>query len=153
MEKGKMEIKSANYVNQVILQGRVSGIAASKKLPSGDSVVQFRLIVDRVNSGLSRKAKESKSRNASKSKNDKNVKSGKVGKSGSSSKTGNKSISKREVDTLDIGVWRKDLQKKSLTLVAEQFVNVKGAIRRSFWSTPNGLASRYQIEAFEIEKM
>ena len=153
MEKGKMEIKSANYVNQVVLQGRVSGIAASKKLPSGDSVVQFRLIVDRVNSGLSRKAKESKSRNASKSKNDKNVKSGKVGKGGSSSKTGNKSISKREVDTLDIGVWRKDLQKKSLTLVAEQFVSVKGAIRRSFWSTPNGLASRYQIEAFEIEKM
>ncbi len=74
-------------------------------------------------------------------------------KGGSSSKTGNKSIPKREVDTLDIGVWRKDLQKKSLTLVAEQFVNVKGAIRRSFWSTPNGLASRYQIEAFEIEKM
>ena len=148
-----MQIKSANYVNQVILQGRVSGVVASKKLPSGDSVVQFRLIVDRVNSGLSRKAKESKSRNASKSKNDKNVKSGKVGKGGSSSKTGNKSISKREVDTLDIGVWRKDLQKKSLTLVAEQFVNVKGAIRRSFWSTPNGLASRYQIEAFEIEKM
>ena len=148
-----MQIKSANYVNQVILQGRVSGLVASKKLPSGDSVVQFRLIVDRVNSGLSRKAKESKSRNASKSKNDRNVKSGKVGKGGSSSKTGNKSISKREVDTLDIGVWRKDLQKKSLTLVAEQFVNVKGAIRRSFWSTPNGLASRYQIEAFEIEKM
>jgi len=148
-----MQIKSANYVNQVILQGRVSGVVTSKKLPSGDLVVQFRLIVDRVNSGLSRKVKESKSRNASKSKKDKNVKSGKVGKGGSSSKTGNKSISKREVDTLDIGVWRKDLQKKSLTLVAEQFVNVKGAIRRSFWSTPNGLASRYQIEAFEIEKM
>jgi hypothetical protein len=76
-----------------------------------------------------------------------------VGKGGNSSKTTNKSIPKREVDTLDIGVWRKDLQKKSLTLVAEQFVSVKGAIRRSFWSTPNGLASRYQIEAFEIEKM
>ena len=148
-----MEIKSANYVNQVVLQGRVSGVAASKKLPSGDSVVQFRLIVDRVNSGLSRKSKRSIFSKAVQSKKDKNVKSGKVGKGGSSSKTGNKSISKREVDTLDIGVWRKDLQKKSLTLVAEQFVNVKGAIRRSFWSTPNGLASRYQIEAFEIEKM
>ena len=148
-----MEIKSANYVNQVVLQGRVSGVVASKKLPSGDSVVQFRLIVDRVNSGLNRKSKSSKFSKAVESKKDKNVKSGKVGKSASSSKTGNKSISKREVDTLDIGVWRKDLQKKSLTLVAEQFVNVKGAIRRSFWSTPNGLASRYQIEAFEIEKM
>ena len=148
-----MEIKSANYVNQVVLQGRVSGVVASKKLPSGDSVVQFRLIVDRVNSGLNRKSKSSKFSKAVESKKDKNVKSGKVGKSASSSKTGNKSISKREVDTLDVGVWRKDLQKKSLTLVAEQFVSVKGAIRRSFWSTPNGLASRYQIEAFEIEKM
>jgi hypothetical protein len=153
VERGKMELKSANYVNQVVLQGRVSGVAASKKLPSGDSVVQFRLIVDRVNSGLNGKSKTSKLNKASQSKKDRNVKSGKVGKGGSSSKTGNKSISKREVDTLDIGVWRKDLQKKSLTLVAEQFVNVKGAIRRSFWSTPNGLASRYQIEAFEIEKM
>jgi hypothetical protein len=153
VEKGKMEIKTANYVNQVVLQGRVSGVAASKKLPSGDSVVQFRLIIDRGNSGLNRKSKASKSRNVSQSKKDKNSKSGKAGKDGSSSKTGNKSISRREVDTLDIGVWRKDLQKKSLTLVAEQFVNVKGAIRRSFWSTPNGLASRYQIEAFEIEKM
>ena len=148
-----MEIKSANYVNQVVLQGRVSGVAASKKLPSGNSVVQFRLIVDRVNSGLNRKSIGSKFSKTVQSKKDKNVKSGKVLKGGSSSKTGNKSISKREVDTLDIGVWRKDLQKKSLTLVAEQFVNVKGAIRRSFWSTPNGLASRYQIEAFEIEKM
>ena len=145
-----MELKSANYVNQVVLQGRVSGVAASKKLPSGDSVVQFRLIVDRVNSGLNGKSKTGKLNKASQSKKDKNVKSGKSGKGG---KTVNKSISKREVDTLDIGVWRKDLQKKSLTLVAEQFVNVKGAIRRSFWSTPNGLASRYQIEAFEIEKM
>ena len=148
-----MEIKTANYVNQVVLQGRVSGVAASKKLPSGDSVVQFRLIVDRVNSGLNRKSIGSKFSKTVQSKKDKNVKSGKVGKSASSSKTGNKSISKREVDTLDVGVWRKDLQKKSLTLVGEQFVNVKGAIRRSFWSTPNGLASRYQIEAFEIEKM
>ena len=148
-----MEIKSANYVNQVVLQGRVSGVAASKKLPSGDSVVQFRLIVDRVNSGLSRKSKRSNFIKGVQHKKSKSVKSGKVGKGGSSSKNGNKSIPKREVDTLDIGVWRKDLQKKSLTLVAEQFVNVKGAIRRSFWSTPNGLASRYQIEAFEIEKM
>ena len=153
MEKGKMEIKSANYVNQVVLQGRVSGIAASKKLPSGDSVVQFRLIVDRVNSGLNRKSIGSKFSKTVQSKKDKNSKNGKVGKGGSSSKTANRSIPKREVDTLDIGVWRKDLQKKSLTLVAEQFVNVRGAIRRSFWSTPNGLASRYQIEAFEIEKM
>ncbi len=55
-----MEIKTANYVNQVVLQGRVSGVAASKKLPSGDSVVQFRLIVDRVNSGLNRKSIASK---------------------------------------------------------------------------------------------
>ncbi len=148
-----MEIKTANYVNQVVLQGRVSGIAASKKLPSGDSVVQFRLIIDRVNSGLNRKSKRSKFSKAVQSKKDKNVKSGKFDKGSSSIKTGNKSIPRREVDTLDIGVWRKDLQKKSLTLVAEQFVNVKGAIRRSFWSTPNGLASRYQIEAFEIEKM
>ena len=102
---------------------------------------------------FNRKSKESKSRIVSQSKKDKNSKNGKVGKGGSSIKTGNMSIPKREVDTLDIGVWRKDLQKKSLTLVAEQFVSVKGAIRRSFWSTPNGLASRYQIEAFEIEKM
>ena len=121
VEKGTLQLTKTNYQNQVILQGRISGKPERKKLPSGDTIVQFRLIVDRK-TGL-----KSKSKSADKK--------------------------KREVDTIDIGVWKKKLQIKALSLVPEQFAKIEGAIRRNFWTTPAGLASRYQIDAEVIEKL
>lgn len=121
VEKGTLQLTKTNYQNQVILQGRISGKPERKKLPSGDTIVQFRLIVDRK-TGL-----KSKSKSADKK--------------------------KRQVDTIDIGVWKKKLQIKALSLVPEQFAKVEGAIRRNFWTTPAGLASRYQIDAEVIEKL
>jgi single-strand DNA-binding protein len=124
VEKGKLQLGKTNYLNEVILQGRISGKPGLKKLPSGDKLVQFRLVVDR-------KLNNHKDRGVN---------------------TVNKKR-KREVDTLDIGVWRKNLQPRALTLVPEQFVKVSGAIRRNFWTTPTGLASRYQIDADQIQKL
>lgn len=121
VEKGTLQLTKTNYRNQVILQGRISGKPERKKLPSGDTIVQFRLIVDRK-TGL-----KSKSKSADKK--------------------------KRQVDTIDIGVWKKNLQIKALSLVPEQFAKIEGAIRRNFWTTPAGLASRYQIDAEVIEKL
>lgn len=136
VEKGKMQLGKTNYLNEVILQGRISGKPELKKLPSGDKLVQFRLVVDR---------KLANQRDRGVNNVNKGVK-----------KNLKKSISakrKREVDTLDIGVWRKNLQPQALTLIPEQFVKVRGAIRRSFWTTPTGLASRYQIDADQIQKL
>lgn len=121
VEKGTLKLTKTNYRNQVILQGRISGKPERKKLPSGDTIVQFRLIVDRK-TGLKSKGKSTDKK-------------------------------RREVDTLDIGVWKKGLQIKALSLVPEQFAKIEGAIRRNFWTTPAGLASRYQIDAEVIERL
>lgn len=47
-EKAKSEAEEVDYsLNDVLLRGRVSAAATSKELPSGDKVVEFRLIVTR----------------------------------------------------------------------------------------------------------
>ncbi len=47
-EKVKSEIEEVDYsLNDVLLRGRVSACATSKELPSGDKVVEFRLIITR----------------------------------------------------------------------------------------------------------
>ena len=54
MERGSlMTKKTANAVdvdyslNEVLLRGRVSGESAEKELPSGDRVVEFRIVIPR----------------------------------------------------------------------------------------------------------
>ena len=91
--------------NEVLLVGRVNAAAKSKELPSGDRVVEFRLIVDRA---------------AARGK-------------------------KREVDTLDIAAWSASARKSALAIKPDQWVEVRGAVRRRFWQAPHGLASRWQV--------
>ncbi len=98
-----------NSLNEVLLRGRVSGEPVEKELPSGDMVVEFRIVVPR------------KSR---------------VG-----------------VDTLDIAAWTSKTRRTGLTLKSEEWVEVNGAVRRRFWQAPNGLASRWQIEASAISRI
>jgi single-strand DNA-binding protein len=99
--------------NEVVLVGRVNAAAKSKELPSGDRVVEFRLIVDRA---------------ASRGK-------------------------KREVDTLDIAAWSASARKSALAIKPDQWVEVRGAVRRRFWQAPHGLASRWQVEAITITRL
>lgn len=95
--------------NEVLLRGRVSGEASEKELPSGDRVVEFRIVVPR------------KSRDG--------------------------------VDTLDIAAWSAKTRRTGLTLRADEWVEISGAIRRRFWQAPSGLASRWQIEASTISRI
>ena len=47
--KSKIEYEEPDYsLNDVMLRGRVSDFAMEKVLPSGDKVVEFRLIVSRL---------------------------------------------------------------------------------------------------------
>ena len=96
-------------LNEVVLRGRVSGEPLEKELPSGDRVVEFRIVVPRVN--------------------------------------------RDGVDTLDIAAWASKIRRTSLTLKTEQWVEITGSIRRRFWQGPNGLASRWQIEASTISRI
>ena len=119
MSRAKTKIKQSSrniriendYLNQVQLVGRLSGKALEKLLPSGDKVVEFRLIVGR-----------DKGRNQS----------------------------KQSVDTIDIAVWGAVGRKLALKFDENSWISVDGAIRRRFWQSPSGLASRWQVEASQI---
>lgn len=93
--------------NEVKLVGRVSSIQGEKKLPSGDRVFEFRIVIDRVGRAPT-------------------------------------------IDVIDIGVWRASLRKKSTRLEVENWVEIMGSLRRRFWQGPEGLASRWQVEAANL---
>jgi single-strand DNA-binding protein len=103
------EVEEDYSLNDVVLRGRVSQEAVEKELPSGDKVVEFRLIVTREK------------------------------QSG--------------VDTLDIASWSAKSRRIALSLTPDEWVEVSGSIHRRFWSSPSGLASRWQVEALEISRI
>lgn len=104
-------------VNEVIVGGRVSGAPEQRELPSGDTVVQLRLVVPRP------------------------VHRPGVGRGGAT------------VDTIDVACWTKALQRKAVRLKPGDLVTVRGALRRRFWRSPAGPASRYEVEACALERL
>jgi hypothetical protein len=103
------DLKIDYSLNDLLLRGRVSAPATSKELPSGDKVVEFRLIITR---------------------------------------------SEREgVDTLDIAAWSAKSRRIALTLDSDEWVEISGSIRRRFWQSPAGVASRWQVGATEILRL
>ena len=104
-----VQIAEDYSLNDVVLRGRVSQEAVEKELPSGDKVVEFRLIISR------------------------DKQSG--------------------VDTLDIASWSAKTRRTALSLTPDEWVEVSGSIHRRFWSSPTGLASRWQVEALEISRI
>ena len=114
--KGEATADSGGSVNQVIVGGRVSGTPEQRELPSGDTVVQLRLVVSRP---VSRQA---------------------AGRGGAT------------VDTIDVACWTKALQRKAVRLKSGDLVTVRGALRRRFWRSPAGPASRYEVEASALDR-
>ena len=113
--KGEATAQSEASVNEVIVGGRVSGAPEQRELPSGDTVVQLRLIVARP---VSRPG---------------------AGRGGAT------------VDTIEVACWTKALQRKAVRLKQGDLVTVRGALRRRFWRSPAGPASRYEVEASALE--
>ena len=50
------------------------------------------------------------------------------------------------VDTVECAIWTARLRQRALSLPAGTMVEVEGALRRRFWRTPGGPASRYEVE-------
>lgn len=109
--KGEGAAAMGASVNEVTVGGRISGAPEERELPSGDTVVQLRLVVPR--SGVRARA---------------------VGGGAT-------------VDTIDVACWTRALQRKAVRLKAGDLVTVRGALRRRFWRSPAGPASRYEVEA------
>jgi single-strand DNA-binding protein len=100
-------------VNEVHLVGCVSSLPTTKVLPSGDEVVEFRIVIDR------------KRRRGA----------------------------KREVDSLELAAWNPREKRQALKLTPGQWVEIDGSVHRRFWSSPKGLASRWQIEVSLLRRM
>ncbi|CAB4557088.1 unannotated protein [freshwater metagenome] len=105
----------SEYVNQVSLIGRLSGEPFEKVLPSGDKVVEFRVVIERGTNSVKDKRKI--------------------------------------VDTIDVAAWSALNRKVALKLDENSWVCVFGSIRRRFWQSPAGLASRWQVEASDISTL
>ncbi|MEZ5116502.1 MAG: single-stranded DNA-binding protein [Candidatus Nanopelagicales bacterium] len=103
----------ATSVNEVSLVGRLAASAEQRELPSGDTLVTFRLIIDRPE-----------------------------GRSSS----GGRSARSPKVDTVDCAAWRADVRRAALRWVPGARVEVHGALRRRFWRTAAGAASRVEVE-------
>lgn len=56
------------------------------------------------------------------------------------------------VDTIDCSLWRADLRRRALRLPLGSVVEVQGSLRRRFWRTPTGPASRYEVEVLKLRK-
>jgi single-stranded DNA-binding protein len=103
--------------NEVFLRGRVSSTSEERELPSGDKVVEFRLVIGRSNS-------ESK-----------------------------KTSKRKQVDTLDMAAWSYKSRYAALKLQVDDWVEIRGSVRRRFWQAPSGLASRWQVEVLQITRI
>jgi single-strand DNA-binding protein len=96
--------------NEVVLVGRVAAPASIRALPSGDEIVNWRLVVPR--DGPPR-----------------------PGAAGGPT-----------IDTIDCAAFRRQVQQAAARWVAGDIVAVRGALRRRFWRSAHGAASRYEVE-------
>lgn len=108
--------------NEVTLSGRVSAPAVARELPSGDALVSLRIIVRRPAPRAVGAAARPRTSRAE------------------------PPASPAVVDTIDLACWTRVLQRRALKLKAGDVITVQGALRRRFWRSPGGPASRYEVE-------
>lgn len=111
-----MATTTAAPANEVQLTGRVSGAPVERELPSGDVIVQLRVVVPRPQPRGRKDAPGSRQR----------------------------------VDTIDVTCWTSRSRAAALRLSDSSGVHVSGALRRRFFRTGAGAASRYEVEASTV---
>ena len=57
------------------------------------------------------------------------------------------------VDTIDLESWSAKSRRTALSLKDGEWVEIQGAIRRRFWKSGQGLASRWQVVTSEIKRL
>lgn len=61
--------------------------------------------------------------------------------------------SQARVDTIDVSCWSASTRRAAGRLATGEDVLVVGSLRRRFFRTPAGAASRYEVEAVTIRKV
>jgi single-strand DNA-binding protein len=108
------EQAAGEWANEVRLVGRVSADPDEREMPSGDTVVLFRLVVPRGAAA--------------------------AGAGGAS------------VDTIDVACWSGRAKTSGRRLRAGDHAEVSGALRRRFFRTGGGPASRYEVDARAVRR-
>jgi single-strand DNA-binding protein len=57
------------------------------------------------------------------------------------------------VDTIDLESWSAKSRRTALSLKDGEWIEIQGAIRRRFWKSGQGLASRWQVVTHEIKRL
>lgn len=57
------------------------------------------------------------------------------------------------VDTVDCVAWRPGVRRAAGAWEAGDVVRVEGSLRRRFWRSPTGPASRYEVEARAVRRV
>lgn len=62
-------------------------------------------------------------------------------------------VERRRVDVVDIACWSARSRRSAQRLEADVVVRVDGALRRRFFRTGGGAASRYEVEATSVQRV
>ena len=57
------------------------------------------------------------------------------------------------VDTVECSAWRRDVQRTLSRVVPGEVLEVHGALRRRFWRTGTGAASRSEVEVRRVKRL
>ena len=57
------------------------------------------------------------------------------------------------VDTIDLESWSAKTRRTASSLKDGEWVEISGSIRRRFWKSATGLASRWQVVTSEIKRL
>jgi single-strand DNA-binding protein len=57
------------------------------------------------------------------------------------------------VDTLECSAWRRDVQRTLARTGPGDVLEVQGALRRRFWRTGSGAASRSEVEVVRVKRL
>ena len=62
-------------------------------------------------------------------------------------------VTKRVVDVIDVACWSRRTQRTATSLGPDDAVRVEGSLRRRFFATGGGRASRYEVEASRLARV
>lgn len=107
--------QTGQHRNDVELVGRFSGLDDARTLPSGDTVVGFRIVVERPDRV--------------------------------------RAHGRAPVDTIDCQAVAARSRRAVARLQAGDLIDVRGSLRRRFFRTPGGTASRYGVEVSSVRQV
>lgn len=118
--------------NDVHIIGRLSKAPQERALPSGDPLVTFVVVVDRPVPKRDRAASRA---------------------ADGEEDGGTARPRAQTIDSLDCVAWTAMTRRRALALLPGDVVEVKGAVRRRFWSAGPVKASRYEVEAASVRRV